>query len=184
MLEDYALLTYTELKEYLEIPNDSKQALYENLINTASMIANNITGRKLVATDYTSIFDGNGNTTLTLPQYPINSITEVNIDVKRNFTTDTRVSSFGFNETNGILRLFNRSFPEEPHSVKVIYNAGFVDIPSDIKTATTEIVSFLYNRRNSQLIGKKSINTGDGISESFELSIPLNSLKILEMYKK
>lgn len=184
MLETYALITYNDLETALEIPNSSKQSLYESLINTASMMVKNITGRNLKKDDYELVLDGNGYHSITLPDYPINSVSELNVDINRNFTSDTIVTDFGIYKDVGVIRLYTTLFPTSPLCVKVNYNSGFEVIPPDIKSAVVEIVSFLYNRRNAKLIGKKSVNTGDGISETWELSVPLNALEILNRYKK
>jgi len=183
-LEDYALVTYTELKDALDIPSDSKKTRYENLINIASTLANRITKRILKSADYTDYLDGNGGSTIVLPQYPITNITELNLDAERNWNAATEVTEYGIYGETGVVTLFEDTFPDAKYSVKVVYTAGYVDVPEDIKSAVIEIVQFLYQRENSNLIGKKSVQTGEGISESWELSIPVLALETLLRYKK
>ena len=185
MLNDNSLIDFAYLKSILDV-SDSKQTYYEDLINTASQIAEQITKRKLKAQDITEVYDGSGNYYLILPHYPLNSVTSVYVDSERQFTDDTLLltSDYGVYQDRGIIIQFDNVFPKLPLVVKVVYNAGFTSVPADLQIATVEIVKFLHNRFNNNLVGKKAINLDTGVSETWETSIPLNALQILQRYKK
>lgn len=181
-----ALIDYTYLKTQLNINSDTKQELYEELINSASLIANQITKRKLKASDKTIILDGNGSNILILKEYPVNSVSELYIDEERVFPITTLINplEYGIYLEEGIIKLWNTVFPDKPQTIKVVCNSGFTIIPNDIKHAVVEIVSFLYRRLNSKTIGQKTVSSNNGITENWETSIPLNALDILLKYKR
>ena len=186
MLKDNALITFTELQKAFPNSSTSKQDYYEDLINGASAIAEKITKRKLKGRDYSLTLDGTGTSKIVIPDYPVNSVTSVNVDEGRVFSAETELAEneYGVYEDNGIIVLFDSEFPKLPLIVKITLNAGFTEIPEDIKIAIMEIVNFLHSRRNSNLIGVKSKNLDTGISETWETSIPYNALQILNRYIK
>jgi hypothetical protein len=181
---DHGLLTYAELKTALDFPSDSQQALFEQFINSASAIANKITQRYLKAADYSVTLDGTGTARIVLPDYPINSVSRLAVDEARVFGPETEITNYGTYADKGILVLFEETFPRSPLCVQVDFNAGFTTVPDDIKAAVIEIVEFLESRRKNNLVGKKTINTDTGVSEAWELQIPLNARRILERYSK
>lgn len=185
-VESWALTSYSDLKDAFDIPSDSKQSFYESLINEASAMCNSITGRNLKQQSYSVTLDGTGSSKILLPQYPVTSISRVEIDKSRAFDGSGEVpsSDYGVYSSEGIVVLYESTFPLAPLVVQVDFDGGYDPVPHDLKAATYEIVEFLKDRRSNDRIGKKTINIDTGISENYELSVPLNAMKILQEYKR
>jgi len=183
VLASHALVSWEFAKEILEL-DDDEQTLFERLINGASATANRIGRRIFAATDYTKTLDGNGSPALLLPEYPVNEITELNIDVAWEFGADTVETAYLLYAEHGELRLKYGEFPECPQCVKVVFNAGYADVPDELQLAVLEVVAFnasrMINRGNR--IGTKSFQADGAISTSYELTVPMNARVVFEYY--
>jgi len=183
-LDENALVTWEKTQSLLGL-DASDQGKYESLINAASAIANKYTLRNLKARDYTHVLDGSGNKDLLLPQYPINSITSVHVDIDRDFNDETEITEYLHYDEEGIL-YYEEEFPDIRQTVKVVYNAGFpaASIPEDIQMAVVEIVVWLAGRLNDSGvgIGIRQIEGPGGGTTEYEMTIPLAAQRKLEPY--
>jgi len=186
VLSDTALISWEFTNELLPNLRDTDKTRYERLINAASKTACRITKRELKAQDYTSILDGNGRDVLLLPEYPVNSVTSLYIDISRTFGDDTEETNYLYYEDTGKLVLPYSYFPQYPQCVKVLYNAGFDPIPEDLELAVLEVV--LYNAKrlsgDAGTVGIRSIAGADGLNTAYELTIPVNAQRVFESYRR
>jgi hypothetical protein len=182
-LASYALVDWQTVRDHLGL-DDSEQAKAELVINAASETANRYAERKLAATDYTHTLDGSGREELRLPQYPVNSITSVHVDVDREFGSDTEVTDYLTYSDEGILvRTDAGTWPSARQSVRVVYNAGYSTVPSELQIAVLEVVDYNWRRLASRSIGTRSMS-GEGVTTEFELTIPTNAQRVFEGYRR
>lgn len=198
-LDSNALVSWATVASYLEeSTSSSRQTYIEGLVNAASAMANQVTGRLLKARTYTSYLDSPKGGRLILPQYPVHAITTLNDDVNRAWSsTDTAFSSteYQLDRESGILDLLDSAFSGVRKALKIVYNAGFgttttgstVDnsttVPMDIQVAVLETTKFLWNRFASRGIGIRS-QSADGMNIGLEITMPVNAMKILEGYRR
>ena len=185
-IADYALVDWPTVITYLKLEDTpEEEAYYALLINAASNIANKTAKRHLKAKDYDEVLDGSGIDTLVMPGYPVITITKLYVDTARVFGIDTEVTDYLIYEKSGVLALINSVFPAERQCVKVQFNAGYAagNVPYDLQVAILETIAWNQKRFSSGTIGVKSMNAGDGIDTSMELTIPVNAQRVFESYR-
>lgn len=187
VLASTALVSWELAQEILGL-DDDQQRMCERMINAASKSANRISGRILAATDYTKYLDGNGKEFLLLPEYPVNSVTELNVDTARDFGSSTEVASdeYLLYEDTGEVRLLGATFPCYPQAVKVVFNAGYATLPDDLEMAVIEVVAYNLKRigGHGNIIGVKEISADGSVNTSYELTIPVNAQGVFESYRR
>jgi hypothetical protein len=180
-LQPYALVTWATAKARLGLVDaDQDQTVF--LINSASRKANDYARRHLAAADYVVRLDGSGRPTLVLPQYPVNSITDVRIDPDRGFGVDTVVTDYVSYDSVGVLYRTSGRWPRGRQVIQVTYNAGYSHVPEDLQEAVLEAVAWSLRRIASNQIGTRSLS-GDGMTAEYELTIPTNAQRVFESYR-
>ena len=182
MLNEDALVNWDQVKKMLDFQDSQKEKI-EFLINAVSQLANQYTYRKLRARDVTLQLDGRGASSIMLPDYPVNSVTSVFVDSARIFSPSTEKEVAFLNKESGICYI-NESIPSVPGCVLIQANVGYETIPEDLQLAVLEMIKHAATRMGSGNIGVKSVAAPEGISTSFELTIPAYARRILSTYKR
>jgi len=161
-----ALTTLAFAKTYLKIPvgETSQDSIVEFCINAASQEIESDTNRKLKAQSITEFQHGRNGNIIVLREWPINSITSLAIDQSALFTDpatlidadDYRISD----DLNSVV-MINRTFPNGFNNIKIIYNAGYASVPSDLENACLWLTTYYYMMRQNQDIGRTSKGKGD-----------------------
>lgn len=183
VLASHALVSWEFAQDLLGL-NDSEQTQFERLINAASATANRIGRRVFAATDYTVQLDGNGSQRILLPEYPVNSVTELNIDTEWSFAAGTIETDYLlYSEQGEIFRKY-AEFPDHPQCVKVTFNAGFTEVPDELELAVIEVVAFNASRvaNRGGRIGTKSFEANNAVTTTYELTVPVNAQRVFEYY--
>ena len=200
VLDTNALVSWTIAKSFLEEATTDNQNYLEYLINAASKIANQVTGRQLKARTYTAYLDAPFSSRLRLPEYPVHDITSMNDDENRAWTsTDTAWSSTEYKLYGdaGIVRLYDDTFSGGIGTLKVVYNAGYgttttgstvsesTVVPWDLQLAILETVRWQWQRfaASGAGIGVRS-KSAEGVNVGMEITIPLHAMKVIEGYKR
>jgi len=180
-----ALITWEYAKEMLNLDEDEIN-IVQNLINAASLAANQYTHRHLKAKDHNVQLDSYGGQTLRLPEYPVNVLTSVHIDTDRDFGAATEVTDDILLYPDGGTLFYEDKFPKDYQCVKVVYNAGYgydgAEIPYDIQLAMVETVQWYRARISGQGIGVTAIQNPNGITTRFEADLPVSAKRRLEPY--
>jgi len=165
-----ALTTLAKAKIYLKIPvlEIAQDDVVELFINSSSEYIERECDRVFKAQAFTEIRHGRKQNILLLKQWPVNSITELRVDNDSNFIlADTLVDAADYrvgDDSNSVI-LLNQVFHNGYNNIKVVYNAGFTTIPSDLEHACLWLVSWYHFARNAQDIGRPRRSKGD---ENFE----------------
>lgn len=153
----------------------------DELINQASAIAERVADRNLVAREVTEIHDGLGGTRLLLKQWPIVSVASVHVDAARNWEAGSAVTGYYYESGPAILH-YAGGFGRIAQSVRVVYTGGLVTVPSDLKEAAVELVSWLWTRQRSNTIAVRTTDGLDGTRTEHEITIPLQARRTIELY--
>lgn len=196
-LNNNAITTLDNTKNFLRIETDADDALLESLINRATAmieglycnrpIINIASSSTITLQSQTEYFDSNGETdTLILKYYPIGTITSIYDDPDRTYTdTGDLVPSTDYvvYEDEGRIK-YDGCFSEGNHSVRVIYTGGYTTatLPVDLEQACIELVGLLYKQKDTIGISGKSFS--DGSISYYENRLSWSSKDILASYRK
>ena len=178
-LNENALTDFNTVKVWLKIPDSEVttelQDKIELLINAASQSIENMTERILYRKEHTEIQDGRRNDRTMTFEWPIIEVKELWIDSSQDFIdTDNRLETDQYDVVDKRLTiqlLDNRRFSSGRHNIKIVYDAGYDPIPSDLEQACVLYVEWLYlvNERNDS--GRLAKTKGDE-STSINQEIP------------
>lgn len=158
VLLSYALTTVADVKESLGISSSdsTKDNLIIRKINQATEMIEKYTGRRFKADDYTEYLDATNTDELVLSQRPINSIASISrrdsVDNENSFdaydSEDYFFTAGSVDSRAGVIEgVFN--FTGGRDRIKVVYNAGYTTIPSDIAEAAATLAAFLVGNGTS-----------------------------------
>lgn len=156
-----ALTSLADVKESMGIAssNTSKDNLIIRKINQASQQISNYCERVFQAADYTEIYNGSLIDELVLNQRPVNSVTSLQYrgtSINSESYIDINTQFYYLDATAGILKLL---FNAQGHwnRWKVVYNAGYTDIPSDLAEACAQLAAYYVNNSDSQVQVKAKV---------------------------
>jgi hypothetical protein len=164
-----ALTTLANAKQHLNIaPSDTTQdARLELFINAATARLETMTDRRLKAVALTELQHGGQQNILLLKQFPINSVTEIRVDVNRAFGTDTilPVSEYSVGDDNSTI-IFDGYLPRGLNVVRVLYVAGYNSTDhagnlAELEMACLWLVEWFYRHRDRADMGRTSKSKGD-----------------------
>lgn len=163
-----ALCTLAEAKTMLGITGTDYDEILTRLINRGTDIIQNYCKRTFDDATYTEKWDGDNTGTYNVKHYPINSITGIYYLVSDydSDTWDTLDDDFyTYDSASGIVYCETPFHKGMYRNWKITYNGGYATIPQDIKEACVDIVTYLYNKKNSK--GIKVERVGDRSVEWF-----------------
>lgn len=171
--ESYIVLT--DLKAFMGVSTDdtSKDAVLQIYIDGVNAEVHKILGRDILKTDYIEKYKGTDTTDLVLDHYPINTVTAVEFVENGQVYQSLGSDEYDIESEEGILTYDegwaltgyssymsgNINFPRK--HIRVSYNAGYTDVPSDIKLICLQCASDSYNLDNSQAGALKSYGISD-----------------------
>lgn len=195
----YALTTRQKVKDFLNIQDNTKDAIIDSLINgVTDFIENYVGGRRFKSTSYVEIKDTGYGSTLFFNQRPVISLSVV--EYRTGVPATPIWLTYDANGylpylAAGFIRFFSR-FRPIAQAFRLSYTAGYLidfgneldttkhTLPFDITQVATEIVSKTFNVRLSQGIYQESTE-GQSItyeSDRYELNddhkIILNNYKL------
>ena len=159
-----ALTTVADVKESMGIASsdNTQDNLITRKINQASAMIERYCGRSFIAAIYTEYYDGGGGDELTLRNYPVNSVASLsyrNTSSNENDFTVYETTDYFIDSAAGRLKSIG-SWWGNFDAWKVVYNAGYTTIPSDLAEACATLAAYLANSNTS--------TTGTGIKSKQE----------------
>jgi len=195
------ICTVADIKSRLSISATDNDSLIAAIIAGVGEISDNYTGRSLIApaADVTEYHTGNSSY-LQLLQYPIISITSVKEASDYDFDNadaleaddDYRILAGG--KKGIIYKISYCNWLEFPDSVRVVYRGGYCSagqtpaagetaLPSDLREAAIEQVTFIYKRKDD--IGLSAVSfPGTSINKFAELDLLPLVKQTLDKYKR
>lgn len=187
-----ALTSLADVKESMGIASSdtSKDNLIIRKINQASQQISNYCERVFQVADYTEIYNGSLIDELVLNQRPVNSVTSLEYR-GTSINTESYISInsqfYYLDATAGILKLL---FNAQGHwnRWRVVYNAGYAIIPSDLAEACAQIATYYVNNSDSQVQvrskqeGQRRIDFYQGITGFRNLLRQLGLDEIIDGY--
>jgi len=160
----YALTTFDMAKDHLGIPDAviTSDERIKRHINAATDMLERLTDRMLKSrTGLVDIQSGRRNDRILVPQWPVTSITELWEDCDSDFTdttkiipsSDYRIETTSRGEGIGIVLKSGKIFPNGKMNLKIVYDAGYATVPSDLEEACLFLMDFLYDIRQDRRVG-------------------------------
>lgn len=183
-----ALTSLAFAKTYLKIPalETTLDSIVEFWINVASQRIETETRRKLKAQATTEFQDGRNNNIIVLREYPANSITSLTIDSDGVFTDPSDIidpASYRITDSGNSLLLIDQLFPRGYCNIKVVYNAGYASVPSDLENAALWFVSYYHKMRDAGDIGRTAKGKGDE-SVTILQDAPKDIMDTINLYRR
>jgi hypothetical protein len=149
-----SLTNSTNVKQYIGISGSGDDTLLAALILYADDMVKRFLGRSLESTSYTERLDGNGRDFIRLANYPVISVTSVNVDAGWDFDPDNDedAEDYYLDAEPGLIFHTTGVWSEGRRNIKVVYSAGYATLPKDVVHAANIIVADLYTRAK-QLAG-------------------------------
>lgn len=183
------LSTVANLKAHLGIPSadTTKDALLTMLLKGSSAFIETETHRKLGVQTHDIKLDGTGMHEIMLPQYPVQSITTLEIDGEAQTIGDLDIDT----ET-GIVYSENIIFRTGRRNVHIVFEAGYVlpdteesgeapDLPDDLESAAIRLAARVYERRTAE--GVQSVSASS-FSASYRAAIDDDLQAIISAHTK
>jgi hypothetical protein len=172
---------------------DNELQIYVDGINKE---VNGKIGRNILANDYVEKYRGTDTTDLILDNRPINSVVAVEFIQDGQIYGSLESYEYDVENESGIL-ICDRGWELTGYSsymsgnidyprkhIRVTYNAGFKDVPSDIKLICLQHASDTYNLDNSQASTLKSYGISDiKIEFKSEINYTEKQLDTLRSYR-
>lgn len=146
-------ITLAQLRAHLRLPASTGEAgdpidlALLPLVDAANAFVVGATGRTWRVVDYTETLRGHGSPILSLPHYPIASVTSVVVE-----GSAIPATAYDLDARNGILeRVDGQDFGAgQGRNITVTYKAGRTP-PSDLHLAALELAAFAYKASGGQM---------------------------------
>lgn len=189
----YALCTVAEFKSYRfgDAAPSGYDTLIELLIDAATERIENYLGGRRIFNDgnfKTELYDGTNRNdtkkTLWLKSFPVAEIQSISYSLDDDLSNPTyeefsAATDYSVNAATGEV-CFLSVLPRNIQNIKVVYKAGYTDIPSDLKLACLQIVAQVFDKRKSQGIVNEDISQN---SIEWEQAMSFDVRQILDFYK-
>ena len=180
------LITRQEYKTYAGIKSTNYDTEIDALIPRVSQFVKNYCRRTFVDymdADKTDVFNGDCSR-LILPESPVVSVTSVETsnDYGQTYTTLTQYTDW-VQDGDYILPLNTEAYwPQKIRGYRVIYRAGYDDVPQDVALAVMDLVSY-YRKNDSAVHSNKAPGTNSVQIEYISTnSLPAHIKRVLDLY--
>lgn len=168
------ITTLATVKEYLGLTGTEEDSLLNRLIDWATDFIHSYCGRIFPQGSYDEYYDGDGTEGLLSQQFPIVSVSSLEVDGVVKDSTSLVIYA-----PLGLIRLKSGTFPKGKQNVRLQYTAGYATLPKDLEHACIELVSLKYYDRGRERLG---VEGREGVS--FVSQLPSEIKQVLELYKR
>ena len=190
------IISLNDVNEYLSTTSSSASlsTFYSNCISRVSDQIEAYCQLPIASQSFRGLYSGNGTNELFLNNYPIVSVSSLKY---RNNPTENWQSIISSGSISGNciihpykLELYNYYFTCGSQNIEVVYNAGFTNIPNDIKQVAIEMCAIIYKESSfsksgdGSRLGISTINSGSTNFGTSYLSLDERHEKILDKYRK
>ncbi|RAH07959.1 MAG: hypothetical protein CMA04_007580 [Methanobacteriota archaeon] len=191
------LITLQQYKTAEGITQPKDDARLNVLIPSVSELVKTYCGNSFVdyySSNKTEYFDITWGTHIVqLTESPVNAI--VSVEERTSYTDSYTTLTTGAHEyylntnTDSILRTLGsgrfKNWPEGVGSVKIVYTAGYSAVPSDLKLAVLDLITYYLKdeHKQRQTIAGASIQNQASTSQTNNVSFPDHIKRVLDLYK-
>ena len=191
------LITLQQYKTAEGITQPKDDARLNVLIPSVSELVKTYCGNSFVdyySSNKTEYFDITWGTHIVqLTESPVNAI--VSVEERTSYTDSYTTLTTGAHEyylntnTDSILRILGsgrfKNWPEGVGSVKIVYTAGYSAVPSDLKLAVLDLITYYLKdeHKQRQTIAGASIQNQASTSQTNNVSFPDHIKRVLDLYK-
>lgn len=170
------ICTLADVKDRLGITTTEDDQLISRIITGLESLFDNFTNRKLLLNSaIETIYRTGGGPRISLPRYPIVSITSIKESYDYDFENETAlVANTDYRQLGdkGVLyRMARQHWSAVEDSIEIKYRGGYVSagqtpaagetpMPADLREAAIEQASYIYKRRNDPGITSNSFQGG------------------------
>ena len=191
------LITLQDYKTAEGITQPKDDARLNVLIPSVSQLVKTYCGNSFVdfhSSNKTETFDINwGTHVVQLTESPANTIVSVQERTSYNasYTTLTTTDhEFYLNtETDSVFRTLSsggfKDWPQGVGAVKIVYTAGYSAVPSDLKLAVLDLITYYLKdeHKQRQSIAGASLQNQGSRSQTNNVSFPDHIKRVLDLYK-
>lgn len=164
-LNSNALITVAEAKAFLGMASSitSEDPILELFINSASERVASYCDRVFVSDTYTEFHSGRLQNFLLPNQFPVTSIAQMRISSSHDWTDPAGLvdaTSYRIADFDSTIQ-YDGLFPKGYNNIRMVYDAGFTIIPSDLKLACMWFFEWFYRHRQRQDMGRSNVSKGD-----------------------
>lgn len=193
-----AIITKDDLKEYLQISNNSSDNILTNLSNNVSAAIERFCSRKFTAARRTEIHSGTGDSDkLFIENPPIVAISAIWDDPDRSFGSESLFATADYVSfaSAGYIQLVSTSrstlnptnaprFSKGVGNIRITYTAGYTTAPFDIVQAAILWAAPQWKLADQKLHGVSSIERGGSIQSFQNLRVmPPEVKELLKPYR-
>jgi len=188
------LITLREYKDLEGIQNPKDDYNLSQLIVSVSQLVKTYCGNSFVdfySTNKVETFSINWETTLIqLTESPVNTIVSVEIrdSVTSSYSTVQPTDYYLDSNTDTVFYVTGSSYknwPRGPGAVRITYTAGYQNLPSDLKLAVIDLITYYYRdeyKERRTLAGATLQNPGSSSQDS-SVAFPDHIKRVLDLYK-
>lgn len=163
------LTTLTTVKNHLNLSGTTFDTVIERLISQVDSFIEKKTGVKAGNVSVSNeIVHSDGGLVLNTKFKPITALDSIEYrdsDGNWNAYTHEAINDVDFHEEWSEIYTRYVVTPKGRRNIRISYNCGYTDIPSDLELAATLIVTGLFNQRNQVGVGNQ---TALGLTQSIE----------------
>ena len=188
------LITLREYKDMEGIQNPKDDYNLSQLITSVSQLIKTYCGNTFVdfySTNKVETFTIDWNTHLVqLTESPVNTIVSVETrdSVTSSYSTVQTTDYYLDSNTDTVFYVTGSSYKNWPRgagSVRVTYTAGYQNLPSDLKLAVIDLITYYYRdeyKERKTLAGATLQNPGSSSQDS-SVAFPDHIKRVLDLYK-
>lgn len=148
LFDNSVLTTLQKVKTFLRLTTTqtTDDALIENLIFENTKKIQVQLNRDIFYGTYTEYYDGDGTNILRPKQFPIVSVTSLYDDTGRVFAATSLIASTDYvlDSTSRFVMLDSSTFTRWMQNIKIVYTAGYKQVPEDLELACIQMVAADY----------------------------------------
>ncbi|KEI18256.1 head-tail connector protein [Clostridium haemolyticum] len=192
------LCTLEEVKQFLNIDKEdtSKDLILKLYMEGITEIIEGEIGRDILAKDYVEKYPGTNSNSLILKQYPINSINSIKYICNGSIEKSLEEHEYDINTKAGILyrdlawwqvgssNLMSGRINFPQRYIRVEYNAGYKEIPGDLKLLLLQLLKEQMGLDNSEAVNKglRSYSISD-VKLEWKSNIRLSEMQLATIKK-
>jgi len=182
------LVTVAEYKAYANISSTNQDATIAILVAKVSHLVKNICRRTFLdyVDEYKVDISSGGSNRILLKETPILQVASVEYsdDYGKTYTALTEFTDYVIDQDNDAVELIAYPYVDykRTNAFKVTYNAGYEEIPEDLKLAVFDLVGY-YIRNDSAIHSHKAIGSNTvQIEYITNTSLPAHIRRVLDLH--